>query len=480
MDSSILHTLTSGKKHMQISPETRILVVEDDPHMCESLRYLLSFHGYDVRTSMDRFDAQQLLLATAFDLVLLDLRLGEQCGFSIMDHLVEKKLDTKVIIVTGQHSESKAITALRKGAIDYLKKPFEPDSLLDSVKRVLGLRKRQRELKRVYTSIVSSRERYRNVIDSQNYYLCRLNSDYNITFINKAYADYWGNAPRTMIGQPYKSLVQHSIRDALFNKLAAMRSDLKPFTVEYRIVDMQDRLRWQRWQFYGIRGDHGDLSEIECVGRDVTRRKMKTKALVKSRERFRNLVETTSDWIWELDTHGVYTYASPVIYDLLGYRPEEVVGKRPFDFMPKEEAQRIEPIFNKVMAYGRPLKSIERIARHKNGKRITLESSGVPVLDDMGTAVAYRGMDRNITVRKLMEKSLSKDSGGPDRTSRKNNSSRDMLVICASCKKIRDAEGVWNPLEAYFGSHFDIEFSHGICPQCANNLYPELYEEGDK
>ncbi len=52
-----------------------------------------------------------------------------------------------------------------------------------------------------------------------------------------------------------------------------------------------------------------------------------------------------------------------------------------------------------------------------------------------------------------------------------------MLPICASCKKIRDDKGYWNRIEAYIGKHSNAQFSHGICPECARKLYPELYEK---
>ena len=51
------------------------------------------------------------------------------------------------------------------------------------------------------------------------------------------------------------------------------------------------------------------------------------------------------------------------------------------------------------------------------------------------------------------------------------------LPICASCKKIRDDKGYWNQIEAYISEHSEAEFSHGICPQCAQKLYPHLYNE---
>ena len=52
---------------------------------------------------------------------------------------------------------------------------------------------------------------------------------------------------------------------------------------------------------------------------------------------------------------------------------------------------------------------------------------------------------------------------------------RGFLSICASCKMIRDGHGKWTRMEKYIRDHSDIDFSHGICPDCARKLYPELY-----
>ncbi len=53
---------------------------------------------------------------------------------------------------------------------------------------------------------------------------------------------------------------------------------------------------------------------------------------------------------------------------------------------------------------------------------------------------------------------------------------RGLLPICSSCKKIRDDRGYWNQLETYIGAHSDAQFTHGICPECAQKLYPDYYE----
>jgi PAS domain S-box-containing protein len=130
---------------------------------------------------------------------------------------------------------------------------------------------------------------------------------------------------------------------------------------------------------------------------------MAKEELRKSEERFRALVETTSDWVWEVNANGVYTYASPKVRDLLGYEPEELIGCTPFDLMPAKEAKRVNTIFQDIMLQKKPLTSVENAVRCKDGQLIVLETNGVPFFDDYGKLLGYRGIDRDITQRKLNE-----------------------------------------------------------------------------
>ena len=123
-------------------------------------------------------------------------------------------------------------------------------------------------------------------------------------------------------------------------------------------------------------------------------------ALLKSEQRFRALVETTSDWVWEIDEHAVFTYSSPKVCDILGYEPEDVLGKTPFDLMPPEEARRIGSLFGPIAAARQSFSCIESVYLHKDGRRIVLECGGVPVFDDAGKFKGYHGIDRDITERK--------------------------------------------------------------------------------
>jgi PAS domain S-box-containing protein len=128
--------------------------------------------------------------------------------------------------------------------------------------------------------------------------------------------------------------------------------------------------------------------------------------LLEVEEKFRALVETSSDWIWEVDAKSVYTYASPKVRDLLGYEPEEIVGKTPFDLMPPKEAARVASLMSPIMAAGVPFADLENLNRHKGGRLVYLETSGVPIFDAAGKLRGYRGIDRDVTERKRAAEAL--------------------------------------------------------------------------
>jgi PAS domain S-box-containing protein len=149
-----------------------------------------------------------------------------------------------------------------------------------------------------------------------------------------------------------------------------------------------------------------DRTMIIGMGIDIAARKRAEEKLKESEEKFRSLIESTSDWIWEIDVNGVYTYSSPKVTDILGYEPEEIMGKTPFDLMPPEEAARLAPRFASITRERGLIQRLENRNVHKTGRPVVLETSGVPVFDKYGQWRGYRGIDRDITERKLAEKTL--------------------------------------------------------------------------
>lgn len=139
---------------------------------------------------------------------------------------------------------------------------------------------------------------------------------------------------------------------------------------------------------------------------EIVERKRAERALGESEKRFRNLVETSSDWVWEIDENAVCTYASPKVRDILGCEPEEMLGKTPFDFMRVPEAQGVAGIFTPTGGGQQPFSCLESTSIDAEGHLVVLESSGVPIFDSQGKFLGYRGMTREITERKRAEAAL--------------------------------------------------------------------------
>ena len=158
---------------------------------------------------------------------------------------------------------------------------------------------------------------------------------------------------------------------------------------------------------------------------------------------FQELVESLNDWIWKVDEFGVYTYVSPQIKDLLGYEPEEVIGKKPFDLMPQEEAERVSSLFEEFVKKRQPFYALENTNRTRGGDLIVLETSGVPILDNQGRFRGYQGVDRDITKRKVMEENYRLFTG----------LTSDYVHYCTrsgeSNYKIKWIGGAVNPISGY-------------------------------
>jgi PAS domain S-box-containing protein len=131
--------------------------------------------------------------------------------------------------------------------------------------------------------------------------------------------------------------------------------------------------------------------------------------LRKSEEWFRSLVETTSDWVWEVDKNGRYTYASPRVRDLLGYEPEEILGRTPFEFMSPEEANSMGIVFQTIIQNRGVFERVENNNLRKDGQLVVLETSGIPFFSENGDLLGYRGIDRDVTERKQSEEALRRN-----------------------------------------------------------------------
>ena len=135
------------------------------------------------------------------------------------------------------------------------------------------------------------------------------------------------------------------------------------------------------------------------------REEMVLAELESSEARFRSLVETTSDFVWETDAIGRFLYCSPVCEDIYGFRPEEMIG-RPFYeiLLCGDEAVRHQRFFERCVNNITSFRSVVRQCQKKDGHDLDIETSGVPVLSENGDVIGFRGIDRDVSERVLAQK----------------------------------------------------------------------------
>ncbi len=126
-------------------------------------------------------------------------------------------------------------------------------------------------------------------------------------------------------------------------------------------------------------------------------------ALRRSEERYRQIVESSPGYVWEIDAEGRVTYCSERVRDILGHPPESQVGRTPFEFLSPGTTKASSDLFRSLAARRESFRLVECPAISATGETIWLSSSGAPILDEAGALVGYRGITVDITAHKRAE-----------------------------------------------------------------------------
>jgi len=121
------------------------------------------------------------------------------------------------------------------------------------------------------------------------------------------------------------------------------------------------------------------------------------KALRQSEERFKQISETSQDWIWEVDGHARFTYSNCSVEDVLGYRVHEILGKPFVDFLPPDDRENVSRNIENILKKRRTIRRVRTRFLHRDGREVILETSGLPVEDGKGNFLGYRGLGRDVT-----------------------------------------------------------------------------------
>ncbi|MBC7452437.1 MAG: EAL domain-containing protein [Massilia sp.] len=189
------------------APAPRILLVDDEPRLLASLHALLRDRDYHLVTAACGASALGHLKRQPFDLVLLDLRLPDMSGHAVMDFMNAHGIDADVIVMSGEVGIDAAIGALKRGAYDYLRKPYSREELLKTVDNALRQRRLELANLRISAQLEHSEKLYRYLVDSSPDIIYTLNQQGCFTLVNERAGQLLGFAREELIGKHYSFLL---------------------------------------------------------------------------------------------------------------------------------------------------------------------------------------------------------------------------------------------------------------------------------
>jgi PAS domain S-box-containing protein len=224
--------------------------------------------------------------------------------------------------------------------------------------------------------------------------------------------------------------------------------------------------------------DDGSIRHVICSFSDITERKRMEEALAHERDLLHTLMDNVPDTIYFKDTASRFTRINHAQGRVLKLEdPREAIGKTDLDFQATELAAQFLEEEQAIFESGQPL--IDRIEFNPapDGQPRWFSATKVPIIGRDGRPTGLVGISRDVTERMLAERDRERLIAELTDALTNIKTLRGLLPICSSCKKIRDDHGYWNQIESYIKTHSEADFTHGICPDCIERLYGDLYND---
>lgn len=190
-------------------------------------------------------------------------------------------------------------------------------------------------------------------------------------------------------------------------------------------------------------------------------------------------IDSTVGGIIITNIQGIIVYVNPSFLRIFEYSDRhEVIGNSAGDLFVKDTIKGLTDV--KAVLDITDRKTHEFTVKRKDRTTFPVEVSVSNVTNSEGEIVGRMASFVDISKRKHAEKAREKLIRKLERALDRIKTLRGLIPICAACKKIRDDKGYWHQVEVYVRDHSEADFSHDICPECAQKLYPELFEEKER
>ena len=294
-----------------------------------------------------------------------------------------------------------------------------------------------------------------------------------VTWSDELYQMYGVPVGATVSYDAFQERVHPDDRDRVARIIARGLADRVTVDYEWRLVRPDGEARHMQSRNVTLVDEKGVAIGLMGTTLDVTERKRADETLAQSEAYHRALIEQALDIITIIDADAVMRYLSPSVERILGYSLSELVGQRAFEFVHPDDLEATLRVFTEGVETPGALRTLEYRFRHKDGSWRYLEGIGRNLLDDpLIKAVIVNA--RDVTGRKVAEENQRTLLRELQSALAEVKTLRGLIRICSHCKRVLTDDGAWQQFESYVRGHSNVEFSHGICPECAREWSVDL------
>jgi PAS domain S-box-containing protein len=314
--------------------------------------------------------------------------------------------------------------------------------------------------------------RWRLLFENVPYVITELDPGGHILLTNRPSG---GMTPEQLVGTSIYDQVPDPLREPLRDAIERVVASGAPFNAESRIPT-PDGDTWWLTRLVPVKRDDVVLFVV-AIATDITARKRAERAVKASEERLALALDAAEDGVWDWDVASGHTVYNARWAEMLGFEagdlePHVETWRR---LVHPEDERRVTFALAAHVNGATDNYEVEHRLRTKSGAwKWVLTRGKVVARHADGRPLRITGTHQDIDVEKRASEERERLIAELQEALDRVRTLSGLLPICGSCKKIRDDAGYWQRIEAYISDHTGAQFSHGLCPQCADELHAEL------
>jgi PAS domain S-box-containing protein len=268
-----------------------------------------------------------------------------------------------------------------------------------------GIARDVRERERIEHRLKKSEEKYRDIIHNMEEAYYEVDLKGNLVFFNDALSRILGYSSEELMGMNNRQYMTEAMARKVYEASKEVYlTGIPAKASDWEVIRKNGEKKHVQTSISLFNDSTGKPAGFRGIIRDVTERWVAQKALEKSEEKYRRILQSIEDGYYEVDIEGNMVFFNDSMCSIVGYPPEELKGLNNRNFMSEETARTVYETFNQVYSTGEPTKAFGWELLRKDGQKKYVETSVSLVRDEKGEPAGFRGIARDISEKKLLQK----------------------------------------------------------------------------